>query len=163
MALRVLYFPTLYLPVVMFTLPACIVVFVFLSLWVLRRAILLRKASQDDVQELPSPVCSFYLFSRLSTQSSVSQPFCSWIFGHELIIWQRQASELYTEWAAHLGCMFRINGAFGHPDIVILSRFILTALLLTNRYQIIAADHLAVQHIFQFTDNYGVLYIYAHR
>ncbi|KAI9065310.1 cytochrome P450 [Trametes sanguinea] len=54
-----------------------------------------------------------------------------WLWGHELVNFQGQATEMYTKWAARCGPFFRIKGALFHPDIIV------------------AADHAAVHHIFQ--------------
>ncbi|OJT08114.1 hypothetical protein TRAPUB_969 [Trametes pubescens] len=59
-----------------------------------------------------------------------------WLWGHELATFQGQATETYTKWAALCGPFFRVKGALFHPDIIV------------------AADHAAVQHIFQNADDY---------
>ncbi|KAH9852216.1 cytochrome P450 [Lenzites betulinus] len=59
-----------------------------------------------------------------------------WLWGHELATFQGQATETYTKWAALCGPLFRVKGALFHPDIIV------------------AADHAAVQHIFQKSEDY---------
>ncbi|KAI0763033.1 cytochrome P450 [Trametes elegans] len=59
-----------------------------------------------------------------------------WLWGHELLTFQGQATETYTKWAARCGSFFRVKGALFHPDIIV------------------AADHAAVQHIFQNSEEY---------
>ncbi|KAI8976580.1 cytochrome P450 [Trametes punicea] len=54
-----------------------------------------------------------------------------WLWGHELAVFQGEANEMYTKWAARCGPFYRIKGALFHPDIIV------------------AADHAAVQYIFQ--------------
>ncbi|KAJ4480254.1 cytochrome P450 [Lentinula aciculospora] len=55
----------------------------------------------------------------------------SWIWGHELEIYQHEACEMYTKWAASVGPIYRMKAAFLQPDIVVVH------------------DILVVQHIFQ--------------
>ncbi|KAF9072869.1 cytochrome P450 [Rhodocollybia butyracea] len=55
----------------------------------------------------------------------------SWIWGNELKIFQREASEIYVEWAASLGLVYRIKAALFQSDIIIVG------------------DNSAAQHIFQ--------------
>ncbi|KAJ7449144.1 cytochrome P450 [Mycena galericulata] len=69
---------------------------------------------EDDVQRLPGP----------------SSAIASWIWGHELLVFQHAATQMYSIWARSFGGMFKIKGALFHPDIVV------------------ATDHAAVQHIF---------------
>ncbi|KAM5537674.1 hypothetical protein V8D89_008752 [Ganoderma adspersum] len=59
-----------------------------------------------------------------------------WLWGHELRTFHGEATEMYTKWAARAGPLFRVKGALFHPDIIV------------------AADHDAVQHIFQNVDDY---------
>ncbi|TBU37680.1 hypothetical protein BD309DRAFT_598575 [Dichomitus squalens] len=54
-----------------------------------------------------------------------------WLWGHEILTFQGEATETYSKWAALAGPFFRVKGALFHPDIIV------------------AADHGAVQHIFQ--------------
>jgi len=60
-----------------------------------------------------------------------------WLWGHELLVFEGEATEMYTRWAALCGPVFKIKAALLHPDIVVVT------------------DHAAVQHIFQNTDDYG--------
>ena len=41
-----------------------------------------------------------------------------WLWGHELLTFQGEATETYTKWAALVGPFFRVKGALFHPDIV---------------------------------------------
>ena len=41
-----------------------------------------------------------------------------WLWGHELLTFQGEATETYTKWAALAGPFFRVKGALFHPDIV---------------------------------------------
>ncbi|KAI0754417.1 cytochrome P450 [Daedaleopsis nitida] len=72
----------------------------------------------------------------LSRIPSAPPAVAHWLWGHELLTFQGQATETYTKWAAACGPFFRIKGALFHPDIIV------------------AADHAAVQHIFQNADDY---------
>ncbi|KAI0642733.1 cytochrome P450 [Trametes meyenii] len=67
---------------------------------------------------------------------SAPRELAHWLWGHELLTFQGQATETYTKWAARCGPFFRVKGALFHPDIIV------------------AADHAAVQHIFQNADDY---------
>ncbi|KAJ7741927.1 cytochrome P450 [Mycena maculata] len=74
----------------------------------------------DDVQRLPGP----------------SSTIASWIWGHELLVFQHAATQMYSIWARSFGGIFKIRGALFHPDIIIVT------------------DHAAVQHIFANSDLY---------
>ncbi|KAI0631192.1 cytochrome P450 [Trametes polyzona] len=67
---------------------------------------------------------------------SAPRALAHWLWGHELLTFEGQATETYTKWAALCGPFFRVKGALFHPDIIV------------------AADHAAVQHIFQNADDY---------
>ncbi|TBU25929.1 cytochrome P450 [Dichomitus squalens] len=67
---------------------------------------------------------------------SAPHALAHWLWGHELLTFQGEATETYTKWAALAGPFFRVKGALFHPDIIV------------------AADHGAVQHIFQNCDDY---------
>ncbi|KAH9919840.1 cytochrome P450 [Fomitopsis serialis] len=58
-----------------------------------------------------------------------------WLWGHELLAFEGEATEMYTKWAALCGPVFKIKAALFHPDVVVVT------------------DHAAVQHIFQNTDD----------
>ncbi|OCH83585.1 cytochrome P450, partial [Obba rivulosa] len=60
----------------------------------------------------------------------------NWLWGHELAIFEGEADEMYTKWAAACGAFYRVKAALLHQDIIV------------------AADHAAVQHIFQNSDDY---------
>ncbi|TFY67129.1 hypothetical protein EVJ58_g1823 [Rhodofomes roseus] len=66
----------------------------------------------------------------------VPRELAHWLWGHELLAFEGEASEMYTKWAALCGPVFRLKAALFHPDIVVVT------------------DHAAVQHIFQNTDDY---------
>ncbi|TFK82927.1 cytochrome P450 [Polyporus arcularius HHB13444] len=72
----------------------------------------------------------------ISRIPSAPREIAHWLWGHELLTFQAQATETYTNWAALCGPFFRVKGALFHPDIIV------------------AADHGAVQHIFQNSDDY---------
>ncbi|EED83115.1 predicted protein [Postia placenta Mad-698-R] len=57
-------------------------------------------------------------------------------WGHELLAFEGEATEMYTRWASVCGPIFKIKAALFHPDIVVVT------------------DHAAVQHIFQNVDDY---------
>ncbi|KAL6303021.1 cytochrome P450 [Sparassis latifolia] len=61
-----------------------------------------------------------------------------WLWGHELLAFENCTTDMYTRWAAMFGTFFKIKGAFFHRDIIIVT------------------DHAATQHIFQYSDNYGL-------
>ncbi|EGO03676.1 hypothetical protein SERLA73DRAFT_149895 [Serpula lacrymans var. lacrymans S7.3] len=68
--------------------------------------------------------------------SGPSSSIASWLWGHELLVFQHESTQLYSIWAHTFGSVFRIKAALFHEDIIV------------------AADHAAVQHIFADTDNY---------
>ncbi|KAF7351389.1 hypothetical protein MSAN_01570600 [Mycena sanguinolenta] len=90
---------------------------------VLILAVLVRTREQGDVRLLPGP------------SASVS----SWIWGHELLVFQHAATQMHSIWARSFGALFKIKGALFHPDIA---------------SQIVATDHSAVHHIFAHSDLY---------
>ncbi|KAJ7668936.1 cytochrome P450 [Mycena rosella] len=65
-----------------------------------------------------------------------TSPFASWLWGHELLIFQHAAAQLHSIWARSFGGMYKIKGALFHPDIII------------------ATDDAAVHHIFANSDLY---------
>ncbi|GBE83842.1 predicted protein [Sparassis crispa] len=65
-----------------------------------------------------------------------SRKDATWLWGHELLAFENCTTDMYTRWAATFGTFFKIKGAFFHRDIII------------------ATDHAAVQHIFQYSDDY---------
>ncbi|KAF5367489.1 hypothetical protein D9758_003729 [Tetrapyrgos nigripes] len=73
-----------------------------------------------DVNKLPRP----------STKNA------SWIWGHELEIFKHEACEMYGNWTALLGPVYRIKAALMQPDVVVV------------------ADNAAASHIFQNPYNY---------
>ncbi|KAJ7108725.1 cytochrome P450 [Mycena epipterygia] len=88
--------------------------------YVLIRIVLNRFRGQDDVQLLPGP----------------SSNIASWIWGHELLVFQHAATQMYSVWAHSFGGLFKIKAALFHPDIIV------------------ATDHAAVHHIFSHSDFY---------
>ncbi|KAI0716690.1 cytochrome P450 [Earliella scabrosa] len=72
----------------------------------------------------------------LSRIPSAPRDIAHWLWGHELLTFEAQATETYTKWSALCGPFFRVKGALFHPDIIV------------------AADHGAVHHIFQNVDDY---------
>ncbi|KAJ6614603.1 cytochrome P450 [Mycena sp. CBHHK59/15] len=91
-----------------------------LVVYVLIRTVLVKRRSHDDVQLLPGP----------------SSTIASWIWGHELLVFQHQATQMYSIWARSLGGLFKIKAALFHPDIIV------------------ATDHAAVRHIFAKSELY---------
>ncbi|KAJ6582930.1 cytochrome P450 [Mycena vulgaris] len=79
-----------------------------------------RAARDSDVQRLPGP----------------SSAFASWLWGHELLVFQHSSAQLYSIWASSFGRMYKIKAALFHPDIII------------------ATDHAAVHHIFANSELY---------
>ncbi|KAF8653640.1 hypothetical protein AX16_003792 [Volvariella volvacea WC 439] len=65
-----------------------------------------------------------------------STRIASWLWGHEALTFQHEATQLYTIWARLFGPVYRVKGALFHPDIAIVT------------------DHAAVQHIFADTELY---------
>ncbi|KAF9066297.1 cytochrome P450 [Rhodocollybia butyracea] len=69
-----------------------------------------------------------YLFRRLQRkQRRMGQELpmadlkqASWIWGHEFKIFQHEACEMYIEWAASLGPMYRVKAALFQPEIIIV-------------------------------------------
>ncbi|KAF9066295.1 cytochrome P450 [Rhodocollybia butyracea] len=69
-----------------------------------------------------------YLFRRLQRkQRRMGQELpmpdlkqASWIWGHQFKIFQHDACEMYIEWAASLGPMYRIKAALFQPEIIIV-------------------------------------------
>ncbi|KAI0732667.1 cytochrome P450 [Fomitopsis betulina] len=80
---------------------------------------IIRRRGQD-VRLLPSP----------------PPQLAHWLWGHELLAFEGEATEAYTKWAALCGPVFKIKAALFHPEIVVVT------------------DHAAVHHIFQNTDDY---------
>ncbi|TDL23929.1 cytochrome P450 [Rickenella mellea] len=68
--------------------------------------------------------------------SGPSPKTASWIWGHELEVFQGQASEMYNKWMNMYGPLFKIKAGLFHGDIIVLG------------------DHAAVQHVFANTDTY---------
>ncbi|KZT71850.1 cytochrome P450 [Daedalea quercina L-15889] len=68
--------------------------------------------------------------------STAPRELAHWLWGHELLAFEGEATDMYTKWAALCSPVFRIKAALFHPDIVVVT------------------DHAAVQHIFQNTDDY---------
>ncbi|KAA1475229.1 cytochrome P450 [Dentipellis sp. KUC8613] len=60
----------------------------------------------------------------------------SLLFGHEYNVFQHESNEMYTKWAKRLGPLYRMKAALFHPDVIV------------------AGDHAAVQHIFQYSEKY---------
>ncbi|KAJ4480253.1 cytochrome P450 [Lentinula aciculospora] len=60
----------------------------------------------------------------------------SWLWGHELEIFRRQACEMHTKWVVSMGPMYRVKAALFQSDIIVVN------------------DTTAVQHIFQSAYNY---------
>ncbi|KAF7324958.1 hypothetical protein MKEN_00538200 [Mycena kentingensis (nom. inval.)] len=79
-----------------------------------------RQKSSADVQNLPGP----------------STRFASYLWGHELVVFEHSATQMYTLWSRAFGGLFKIKGALFHPDIIV------------------ATDHAAVRHIFANSDLY---------
>ncbi|KAJ7468090.1 cytochrome P450 [Mycena latifolia] len=91
-----------------------------LAVYALVRIPLNRRRAHNAVQSLPGPASSI----------------ASWIWGHELLVFQHAATEMYSIWARTFGGLFKIKGALFHPDIIV------------------ATDHAAVHHIFANSDLY---------
>ncbi|KAJ6487726.1 cytochrome P450 [Mycena sanguinolenta] len=83
-------------------------------------AFLVSTREQGDVQRLPGP------------SASIS----SWIWGHELLVFQHAATQMHSIWARSFGGLFKIKAALFHPDIIV------------------ATDHSAVHHILAHSDLY---------
>ncbi|KAF8162463.1 cytochrome P450 [Mycena galopus ATCC 62051] len=98
-----------------------------LAICVLIIALLARARESGDIRRLPGP------------SASVS----SWIWGHELLVFQHAATQMHCIWARSFGGLFKIKAALFHPDIGSLNITI-----------IVATDHSAVHHIFANSDIY---------
>ncbi|TFY82726.1 hypothetical protein EWM64_g1280 [Hericium alpestre] len=61
----------------------------------------------------------------------------TWLYGHEYEVFEHESNVMYSRWASALGPLYKIKAALFHADVVV------------------AADHAAVQHIFQYADRYG--------
>ncbi|KAJ7269626.1 cytochrome P450 [Mycena rebaudengoi] len=97
------------------------VVFLGLSTaYLLTRIVRAKYFARDDVQRLPGP----------------SSSIASWIWGHELLVFQHGATQMYSTWARTFGGLFKIKGALFHRDIIV------------------ATDHAAVHHILAKSDLY---------
>ncbi|KAF9068349.1 cytochrome P450 [Rhodocollybia butyracea] len=80
-----------------------------------------------------------YVQTKRSTAQQLAMPYpnqTSWIWGHELEIFQHEASEMYIKWAASIGLVYRIKAALFQPDIIIVG------------------DNSAAQHILQNSNRY---------
>ncbi|KAJ7209899.1 cytochrome P450 [Mycena haematopus] len=91
-----------------------------LATYVLIHAFLTSTPEQGDIHRLPGP------------SGSIS----SWIWGHELLVFQHPATQMHSIWARSFGGLFKIKAALFHPDIIV------------------ATDHSAVHHIFANSDLY---------
>ncbi|KAJ6582927.1 cytochrome P450 [Mycena vulgaris] len=91
-----------------------------LAAYALIRIPLNKRRDHDDVQSLPGPSASI----------------ASWIWGHEMLVFQHAATQMYSVWSRSFGGLFKIKGALFHPDIIV------------------ATDHAAVHHIFANSDLY---------
>lgn len=60
----------------------------------------------------------------------------TWLWGHEKRVFDYESNEMYTKWMIVLGPLYKIKAALFHDDVIV------------------AADHAAVQHIFQYSDKY---------
>ncbi|KAF8824724.1 hypothetical protein HHX47_DHR7000296 [Lentinula edodes] len=58
----------------------------------------------------------------------------SWIWGHELEIFQHKACEMYIRWAASVGPIYRLRAAFFQPDIVVVNDIIAVQYIFQNAY-----------------------------
>jgi len=96
---------------------ACLLL-TFLTAIYVYRLVILRK--HEDVYRLPR----------------APHEIASWLWGHELLAFEGEATEMYTKWASLCGPIFKIKAALFHSDIVIVT------------------DHAAVQYIFQNSDDY---------
>ncbi|OBZ67495.1 11-oxo-beta-amyrin 30-oxidase [Grifola frondosa] len=67
---------------------------------------------------------------------SAPREIAHWLWGHELLSFEHEATEMYSKWVAICGPFFKIKAALFHSDLIV------------------AADHAAVQHIFQNADDY---------
>ncbi|KAJ7143292.1 cytochrome P450 [Mycena crocata] len=85
-----------------------------LAVYALIRVAVSKFRGPDDLQRLPGP----------------SSTVASWIWGHELLVFQHAATQMYSIWTRSFGGLFKIKAALFHPDIII------------------ATDHAAVRHIF---------------
>ncbi|KAF4590346.1 hypothetical protein EYR38_009645 [Pleurotus pulmonarius] len=77
-----------------------------------------RTANKGDIHRLPL----------------VSPSISHWLFGHELLVFMHNASQMYSIWAQSLGRVYRIKAALFHHDIIIIT------------------DHQAVHHILNNAD-----------
>lgn len=82
----------------------------------------------QDVRLLPSPVSiepnkhtyADSLTSLAWRRIRGDQPpqLAHWLWGHELLAFEGEATEAYTKWAALCGPVFKIKAALFHPEIV---------------------------------------------
>ena len=108
----------------------------------------------------------------------------TWLWGHEKRVFDYESNEMYTKWMIVLGPLYKIKAALFHDDVVsrlhlgahprtpdcgfppprwgaldlqvgIDMKLSLTFDHLCHASQIVATDHAAVQHIFQYSDKYG--------
>ncbi|THH19339.1 hypothetical protein EW146_g1797 [Bondarzewia mesenterica] len=96
--------------------PSFAVLLSTVALAVLARYVLRKKS---DVSALPSPASK-----------------ASWIWGHELEVFEHQACEMYNRWTSEVGPLFKIKAAFFHGDVVV------------------AVDNAAAGHIFSQSERY---------
>ncbi|KAJ7668018.1 cytochrome P450 [Mycena rosella] len=94
-------------------LALCVVLcIVFVKYWV---------AKDSDVHRLPGP----------------SPSIASWLWGHELLVFQHAAAQMHSIWARSFGGMYKSRARYS-----------------IRTFQIIATDHAAVHHIFANSDLY---------
>jgi hypothetical protein len=89
------------------------------------RLIALNAGGQGDVQHLPGPASfGFSLLNPEIQRCTQSSTFSSWIWGHELLVFQHAATQMYSIWARSFGGLFKIKAALFHPDIVSSGRLV---------------------------------------
>ncbi|KAF9068319.1 cytochrome P450 [Rhodocollybia butyracea] len=83
-----------------------------------------------------------YMQHKWSTAQKLPMPYSkqtSWIWGHELEIFQHEAYEMYIEWAASVGLVYRTKAALFQSNIIIVGDNVAAHHILQNAYSYVKA------------------------
>jgi hypothetical protein len=131
-------------------------VYVFLvSVFIVACLVWIRSLRSKNVARLPGPVSLVWLVNSKTMTYEKCRNIASWIWGHELLVFQHDATHMYSMWACVFGPIFKIKAALFHPDIVRVPGSSSPIVGTQCELQIVATDHAAVRHIFANTDIYG--------
>lgn len=78
----------------------------------------------------------------------------TWLFGHELKVWEDDESEAHTRWTESVGQVYRVKSAFRQDDMVSPPLSPSLCSLYLQLIQLYVVDHAAAHHIFTNVDTY---------